>query len=141
MASDLADYLWDAGETLPDGLDLEIVRFASLKQSWEKAKLTSEREHVTQYIRNNPKMFCIQDFSCPIGGIGHFRWTLDEPEDYTLISGIYEHFLSEGNEYFLTADVLGFLQGQPELSVINEKYTRNEGLQKSLREDKIVDQL
>jgi len=135
------DYLCDVGETLPDGLDLEIIRFEALKRSWNEADLASEREHVTQYVRKNPEIFHIQNFACPIKGIGHLRWTLDEPEDYTLIQKIYDHFLGEENEFFLTEDLVDFLGKKPELSKINLKYTRNEGLKKSLREDKIVDQL
>jgi len=140
MAPD-ADYLWNAGETLPDGLDLEIIRFEALKRSWAEARLASEREHVTQYVHKHPEIFHIQNFACPIKGIGHLRWTLDEPEDYTLLREIYDHFLEEKNEYFLTEDILDFLRKRPELSGINSKYARNEGLRKSLREDKIVDQL
>ena len=136
-----ADYLWDAGETLPDGLDLEIVKFEALKQSWEKAELASEREHVTQYIRKHPEVFHIQDFRCPIDGIGHLRWTLDEPEDYALICEIYKRFLSEKNEYFLTEDILRFLRERPELSSMNTDRPRNEGLQKSLQEDRIIERI
>ena len=48
------DYLSDFDETLPDGLDLEIVRFEALERSWHEAQMASEREHVTQYIRKTP---------------------------------------------------------------------------------------
>lgn len=135
------DYLLDMDETLPDGLDLEIIRFEALQRSWKEAHLASEREHVTQYIHKHPELFHIQNFTCPIKGISDLRWTLDEQEDYLLIQKIYENFLAEGNEYFLTQDILKFLQENPELSRINAKYARNEGLQKSLREDKIVEQI
>lgn len=140
MSTD-SDYLLDFGETLPDGLDLEIIRFDSLKQAWQEARLTSEREHVTQYIRKHPELFTVQNFQSPIEGIGHLRWTLDEPEDYTLIQKIYEHFLEKGKEDFLTKDILEYLKENPGLSRINAKYTRNEGLAKSLREDKFIEQL
>ncbi len=135
------DYLSDFGETLPDGLDLEIMKFTALKFAWQEARLSSEREHVTQYIRKNPEQFCHRNFSSPIEGIGHLRWTLDEKEDYTLISKIYQYFLAKGQEHFLTKDILDFLEKNPELRQINKKYARNEGLAKSLSEDKIVEQL
>lgn len=38
-------------ETLADGLDLEIMRFDVLKTTWKEARLASEREHVTMYIK------------------------------------------------------------------------------------------
>lgn len=136
-----ADYLSDFGETLPDGLDLEIIRFEALKRSWQEAQLTSEREHVTQYIRKHPELFSLQNFQSPIAGIGHLRWTLDEAEDYDLIRNIYGHFLECGKEDFLTKDILEYLRGNPELGQINAKYARNEGLVKSLQEDKIAERL
>lgn len=133
-----ADYLSDFDETLPDGLDLEIIRFDALKKSWQEARMASEREHVTQYIRKHPELFRLQNFCSPIDGIGYLRWTLDEAEDYALIRNIYEHFLDQGNEMFLTRDILEYLREYPELSQINAKHTRNEGLAKSLREDKLT---
>lgn len=135
------DYLADFDETLPDGLDLEIVRFEALKRSWHEAQMVSEREHVTQYIRKHPEAFRLQNFRSPIEGIGRLRWTLDEAEDFTLIQSIYGHFIAEGREDFLTGDILGYLRENPKLSQINARYARNEGLVKSIREDKIAEQL
>ena len=51
------DYMAALSETLPDGLDLEIVRFSVLKRAWNEAQLMSEREHVTMYIKNNRHYF------------------------------------------------------------------------------------
>lgn len=134
-----ADYLWDPDETLPDGLDLEIARYTALRQAWQDARLASEREHVTLYLRNHPERFKCQAFACPIEGIGHFRWTLDEVEDYTLLQKIYQHFLERGREDFMTRDILSYLREESALEKINKKYTRNEGLAKSLREDHLVE--
>ena len=36
--------------TYPDGLDVEVLKINTLKVAWEKAKLKSDREHVTPYI-------------------------------------------------------------------------------------------
>lgn len=44
------DYMAALSETLPDGLDLEIVRFSVLKRAWNEAQLMSEREHVLSLI-------------------------------------------------------------------------------------------
>lgn len=135
------DYLADFGETLPDGLDIEIIKFSALKIAWQKANLASEREHVTQYIRKHPEEFRHRNFTCPFGSLGYFRWTLDEQEDFVLIEKIYNHFLSMGREDFLTQDILEFISANPGLSKINAKYARNEGLAKSLLEDKIVERI
>ena len=43
--------------TFPVGTDAEIFSFNTLKKSWENAKLPSEREHVTPFIRNRKMNF------------------------------------------------------------------------------------
>ncbi|MCI9545817.1 MAG: spore coat protein [Lachnospiraceae bacterium] len=132
------DYLAELTESFPDGLDIEIIKFEALKKAWEKARLRSEREHVTIYIKNNKDEFKIQNFECPILGIGNKRWTLDEEEDYIVISRIYDYFISRGKEDFVTEDILDFLERNPQIESLNAKFMRNEGLRKSLANDKVL---
>ncbi|SFB93930.1 cytidylyltransferase domain-containing protein [Butyrivibrio sp. YAB3001] len=133
------DYLGMISETFADGLDLEIIRYSALEQSWREARHSFEREHVTQYIVRNPELFSIQDFVSPIGDFGKYRWTVDEPEDFELVEKIYKHFLiDKGTDEFGYKDILEYFKECPELLTINEKYKRNEGLEKSIREDKFV---
>lgn len=133
-----SDYMGEITESFPDGLDIEIMKFSALREAWKNAELASEREHVTLYIRNHPEKFKIQNLECPIKGINNKRWTLDEPDDYIFISKIYENFLKKNKIDFITEDILNFLIQNPELESINSSIGRNEGLAKSLREDKIV---
>ena len=134
-----ADYLWMGENGFPDGLDLEIIRFEALEEAWKNARLQSEREHVTPFFRNNPNEFIIQVYDFPIKGIGHYRWTLDEENDYIMLKKIFGHFVSLGKEDFVTEDVLDFLRANPDVEKINSMYSRNEGLAKSIKEDRIVD--
>ena len=131
-----ADYMSDFGETLPDGLDIEIIRFKALETAWKEAVLPSEREHVTPYIRKNPGIFGHKNFICPYGELGHLRLTLDEEADMTLVRRIYEHFCNTGNPYFTTEDVLKLFEEQPELMKLNSHIARNEGYAKSMQNDK-----
>lgn len=133
------DYLAEMTESFPDGLDIEIMKFSVLKEAWENARMASEREHVTLYIRNHAEEYQIQNFECPIHGIGHKRWTLDEPADLELIEKIYGHFINLGKEDFATEDIWGFLKENPQLEYINSMIGRNEGLQKSLKDDYKMD--
>lgn len=133
------DYMAELTESFPDGLDIEILKFSALKKAWKEARFSSEREHVTLYIRNHPELFTIQNLECPIAGIGEKRWTLDEAEDYELISRIYQHFLAKGKEDFITEDILAYLNTHPELETINRKYARNEGLARSIANDKTLE--
>ncbi len=138
-----ADYMAMISEEFADGLDLEIMKFNALEQSWHEAHHSFEREHVTQYIKRHPELFKLQDFRSPIGYFGEQRWTVDEPEDFEVVTRIYNHFLTETDKEadFNYKDVLAFMKSHPEIAAINAKYTRNEGLAKSIREDHIISNL
>ena len=52
---------------------------------------------------------------------------------------IYEHFeLELKRDDFGYREILDFLREHPEITALNRMYTRNEGLAKSIREDRIV---
>lgn len=132
------DYCAMMSETFADGLDLEIMKFTALEKAWREANHSFEREHVTQYIIRHPELFRHQDFVSPVGNFGNYRWTVDEPEDFQVVTKIYHHFLAEeSNEDFHYADILTYLKDNPEIVQINGKYKRNEGLEKSIREEKV----
>lgn len=132
------DYVSNSMEpTYPDGLDVEVFSFAALEKSWEAAKLLSEREHVTPYIRNNEALFKIGSYKSNTD-LSHCRWTLDEIEDYQLIDEIYKNLYSE-DKIFTIEDILAFLNDNPQLKMINNKYARNEGYLKSLEKDKEIE--
>lgn len=132
------DYIGEFTDSFPDGLDIEIMKYSALWKSWREADLSSEREHVTQYIKKHPETFRMQNLECPIPDLGSKRWTLDEDSDYEMISRVYEHFIGAGKEDFVTEDVLEFLAGNPEVEALNAGIMRNEGLKKSIEEDKVV---
>ncbi len=134
------DYLGMLSEEFADGLDLEVMKFSALKRAWKEADHSFEREHVTQYIIRHPELFVLQDFHSPIGYFGNHRWTVDEPEDFELVKKIYDHFeLEDANDAFGFREILSFLNDHPEVRALNQMYTRNEGLAKSIREDQHVD--
>jgi spore coat polysaccharide biosynthesis protein SpsF (cytidylyltransferase family) len=122
--------------TFPDGLDTEVFSRDALERAWSEARLQSEREHVTPYIRNHPDRFRLANVQNDIDLSAH-RWTVDEPADLTLIRRIYEHLSGEAGEFFGMADVLALLERQPDLRDINAGIARDEGYAKSLREDEI----
>ncbi|MCL6557416.1 MAG: glycosyltransferase family protein [Firmicutes bacterium] len=119
--------------TYPDGLDVEIFRFSCLEQAWREAFLPSQREHVTPFIYQHPDRFKIAGVKNSTN-LAALRWTVDEPEDFALVSKIYEA-LYPSNPGFTTEDILSFLKEHPELLTLNSSYERNEGYQKSLRKD------
>ena len=122
-------------ENFPDGQDIEVFKFSVLEIAWKKAKLMSEREHVTPYIRNNTDLkggdlFSAINYPCDFD-FSKIRMTVDESKDFELINvlindlGIDKTWLEYSN-YII----------QNNLSEINDSIIRNEGLLKSIKNDK-----
>jgi len=119
--------------TFPDGLDVEVMRYKVLETMWLKAHSPSEREHVTLYVRNHQELFKIGQIRRE-KNLEHLRWTVDEPEDFQLVSSIYNALYLD-NPAFSTQDILNFLEVNNELNTSNTHYERNAGLASSLLED------
>ena len=122
-------------ETYPDGEDAEIFSYISLEYAWKHAKLSSEREHVTSFIRRNPQLFTLQNLSNK-ENLSSMRWTLDEKKDYKFLKRVFE-LLYKNKEYFDMDDILALLKKNSNLQKINANVIRNEGYLKSLRQDKL----
>ena len=127
------DYVSNTIEyTFPDGFDIEVFSFDALAEAWEDAKLPSEKEHVTPYIKNNKKFQKKNIFSnrkYPAN-----RCSLDYMEDYEFIKRIYEGI---GREMFYIDDVMNYVKKNPEILKINQHLKINDGYLKSLKEDEI----
>jgi spore coat polysaccharide biosynthesis protein SpsF len=117
--------------TYPDGLDTEVFGREALDRAWRKATLSSEREHVTPYIWKHPDQFRVGNVANE-EDLSALRWTVDEPQDLEFVRRVYT---SLGNRQFSMSDVLAVLREYPDLAEINGGFARNEGYQKSLRED------
>ena len=124
--------------TFPDGLDTEVFSVDALERSWREADLPSEREHVTPYIRKNPEKFRVVNVEND-RDLSDMRWTVDEAKDLEFARAVYTYLHSAG-VFFGMDDVLKLLAEHRELCEINPGLTRNEGYQKSIREDVVVSQ-
>lgn len=123
--------------TYPDGLDVEIFTYETLRTAWEKANTTAQREHVTLYIHRQPKVFrlgCVKN--CV--DLSDLRWTVDEKMDFMVVEEIYKQ-LYPANPQFTTADILNFYKQNKKLKMLNQQYKRNEGLTKSLLQDQLIE--
>lgn len=120
--------------TFPDGLDVEIFSFEALEQAWKEAKLKSEREHVTPYIKNNKHRFKIINVRNK-EDISYMRWTVDEKEDVIFIKKI---LMKLGKKDITLKNILNILNKFSGLKEINAKFKRNEGYAKSIKEDQVV---
>ena len=123
-------------ETFPDGEDVDVFTFAALEEAWKNAKIPYQREHVTQYFTANTDKFKISNIEYK-ENLSSLRWTLDESSDYEFIKAIYKGLDKEG-KIFGMKEILRYLSDHPELEKINHQIIRNEGLKKSLSQDKKV---
>jgi spore coat polysaccharide biosynthesis protein SpsF len=118
--------------TFPDGLDVEVFSRKALETAFREARLPSEREHVTPFIKKSSTFTCYnlendRDLS------GH-RWTVDEPEDFELISRIFSA-LYPSNPIFGQSEIMTLLDNHPDWSRLNSMIGRDEGYARSLGED------
>ncbi|MBL7105580.1 MAG: aminotransferase class III-fold pyridoxal phosphate-dependent enzyme [Bacteroidales bacterium] len=119
-----ADYVSNTNPpTYPDGLDVEVFSFDSLKEANKKAKTSHEREHVTPFIRANKNLNNINLSNDT--DLSKERWTVDDPEDLSVIENILNHFAP--NLDFSWWDVLELKQSHPEYFEANQHITRNKG--------------
>lgn len=121
-------------EHFPDGQDIEVFKFSALKKAWENAKLQSEREHVTPYLRNNSDVkggviFKAINFPCDYD-YSKIRMTVDEPRDFELIKILINKLGVDKSWKEYTNYII-----ENKLDKINDQIIRNEGLLKSLKND------
>ena len=123
-------------EEYPDGLDTEVMKFSTLEEAWGKAKLLSEREHVTLYLRNHENDFKTE-FIHGTENLESMRWTVDEQQDFMFITQVFAELYSSNNDFNMD-DILLLLKEKSELMNINQGIQRNEGLAKSIANDKMI---
>lgn len=118
-------------ESYPDGQDIEVFTFKSLKKAWKESVLKSDREHVTSFIKNNLKYFKLINFHSNNMEYQKVRMTVDEPEDFEVITmlidklGINDSWQNYAELYLNDATICS----------INNSIIRNEGYMKSIKND------
>lgn len=101
--------------TYPRGLDFEIFSRCSLDFAAENARLSSEHEHVTGYIRTSmPDIrheYCIDDEN-----LSDWRITVDTDDDFKLVKLLIEDYHAAEMDY---PSLKALLKAHPELMKIN----------------------
>ena len=121
--------------TYPDGMDVEVISFSTLSQLWSSANLSSEREHVTLGAWQNPDVYKV-DVVRNDEDDSDLRLTLDEPEDLELLNNLIDNM---GGEVLSCHDIVDVLRKSPSFTEVNAMHAREEGLRKSLREDRVME--
>lgn len=114
-----ADCVENIDVGLPLGTGAEVFTLNAVENSWKNGKEQYQREHVDEYIYDNPSKFRIVRLQLQ----GHlkrtYRLTVDTLEDLTLIRRIYEHLYK--NTPIDLKDAIQFLDKNKELLEINKR--------------------
>ena len=116
--------------TFPKGYDVEVFTFDALKKTWEESTLPSEKEHVTQYMKNN-SFFDKKNFKNQ-ENLSYLRCTLDHLVDLEFLREVVKRIHTRP---IVMKDVISVIKKEPHLMNINKNIDPNEGLMKSYQED------
>jgi spore coat polysaccharide biosynthesis protein SpsF len=109
--------------TWPDGYDVEVMRRDTLELAHREAKQQHEREHTTPFIWDtNPGRFKLKNVTWDRDLQMTHRLTIDYPEDYQLISKVYDALYVEGQPPFGLPAILDYLDQHPEVFALNAQY-------------------
>jgi len=120
-----ADYTSNViNRTFPRGFDTEVFSFSVLEDTNNNADKDYHKEHVTEYMTENPEKYKLQNVEAE-GKIKRpdIRITVDTQEDLELIKRILLNF---DNINFTAADIIDFLEKNPKLLEINKNVEQRE---------------
>lgn len=124
--------------TYPDGMDVEVFKFSALETAWKYAKLLSEHEHVTPFIKNNSTLMggtLFKSFNVENDvDLSELRITVDEQRDFEVIKVLIENVGIDKH----CSDYVSYLNTHKSVKDINASIIRNEGYAKSLAHDKEI---
>lgn len=104
--------------TWPYGMAVEVFTAAALHQAQAEARDAREREHVTPFIYWRPERFRLHNIDSAVD-LSRHRWTVDTPEDYELVSRLFDALHTEHPDFMLD-DLLRLIDQNPDWSAINE---------------------
>lgn len=105
--------------TFPRGMDTEVFSMRILEEAFHNAKRDYEREHVTPYLYLNEEIYKVGQYVDLKVDHSDIRLTVDTPEDFELITQIFEYLYQEDN-FFNLNKILRLLEKHPELLEINK---------------------
>ena len=117
----------------PDGMDIEIFNFKTLKNTFYDAKLPSEREHVTIYMWKSGK-FKIKKKTIK-KNFSKYRFCIDYNSDFIFLKKIINKF-KENIFNVSMLQLINFCKKNSKIIVYQQNIIRNQGWLSSLKRDK-----
>jgi spore coat polysaccharide biosynthesis protein SpsF len=86
----------DRGSGYPLGVGVEIFSFSALEKSWQEGHAPHHREHVDEYILENPAIFRQAQMPAPAEKCApELSLTVDLPEQFAMAEMIYHEYLRQ----------------------------------------------
>lgn len=113
----------DLKTTYPPGMDVEVFKTSTLKDSHQRATDPAIREHGTLFIRMNPSIYNLKNIEAPTGlNRPDILLGLDTVEDFELITAVLS-FVSTSDNFSLK-DIIEFLDRNPDIKNKNQQVHR-----------------
>lgn len=129
------DYLsntYPEPSTYPDGMDIEIFNFNTLRLANKFAKTRTEKEHVTYYMRKENNFKILR--SDLDKDMSQYRLTIDYIYDYELFKKIIDKFKNKIFKIRMST-IINFLKLNPKLIKYQKKIVRNEKFKADLKRE------
>lgn len=95
------DYLSNTlKRSYPKGLDLEIFKAKVLKQAYQQATYSYDKEHVTPYIYNHPEKFNLENF-LDNDNFSQINLSIDTMDDFIFVQELIEKLYSKNPNFGL----------------------------------------
>lgn len=112
--------------TYPPGQEVLVYDGKCLKEANKRiAKDEPLREHVSIHITQHPDIYKMKNLEAPkYYNHPEIYLEVDTPQDFEMVSAVFNHFESKGLEYFSLSQILDFLQQNDNLIDLNNKVER-----------------
>ena len=120
----------------PDGNDVEVFSRELLEETWHEASRPFEREHTTPFMWDQPQRFRVANvvWSTGLDLSGSHRLTLDYPEDYALISAVFEALHRTDAAPFSVAAIVEYLNSNLAIKTLNAAHLGSSWIAKHAHE-------
>ena len=106
-------------KSFPDGVDVEVFSFETIKTVNLECKSKSDLEHVTPYIWRKKNRFNLFRFELK-KNLSKYRFTLDYKEDFLLIKEIIINF-NKNKKKIRMKNIVNYIKNDKDIYYLNNK--------------------
>ena len=114
-------------------MDIEIFTFKTLKETFKKALLPSEKEHVTHYMWKKNNFNILKKNTN--NNLSKYRFTIDYKKDFVFFCKLIDKFGTNKIHTVSMNDLINFVKKNQHLVEYQKKIKRNQGWESSIIKD------